>query len=102
MLQLRIEGGEGRGGAGGIRLKAAYTFGATCRQQLSSPFRHKQFTIKSSRGNNAIARVETVTFWDRIGLWMGEKEREREERRREEGEGRQATELLICKRIFYL
>lgn len=73
MLHLRIEGGVGWGG---VRLKAAYTFGATCRQQLSAPFRHKQFTIKSSRGNNAIARVETVTFWDRIGLWRGQGEEE--------------------------
>lgn len=85
MLQLRIEGGVGREGAGGIRLKAAYTFGATCCKQLSSPFRHKQFTIKSSRGNNAIARVETVTFWDRIGFWRGKRGEKREERRREVG-----------------
>lgn len=89
MLQLRIEGEERRGGEGGIRLKAAYTFGATCCKQLSSPFRHKQFTIKSSRGNNAIARVETVTFWDRIGFCRGEKGREGRGVREERAERRE-------------
>lgn len=95
MLQLRIEGGGGREG----RLKAAYTFGATCRQQLSSPFRHKQFTIKSSRGNNAIARVETVTFWDRIGLWTGEKGRE-ERAEGERGKGDKQLSFLYASESF--
>lgn len=99
--------GREKGGGGGIRFKAAYTFGATCRQQLSSPFRHKQFTIKSSRGNNAIARVETVTFWDRIGFCRGEKGREgrgeeRGERRekREEGQGDKQLSFLYASESF--
>lgn len=91
-------------GVGGVRLKqAACTFGVPSASS-PPPLCHKQFTIKSSRANNAIVVVAVAVAEGGNGFLLGSHwglATACEGGRCMGGEEGPA-ELLICKRIFYL